>query len=153
MKLYKHNIEEVIKYNPLFAKHTWFSKNRDTFFTQFIGNHQEAIKQNTTPLIEKKQNLRLLVKTITPTFIMKFILKKTGTLIITLLIISILGVFRQKTDTSLQKYEEDFHENNQEQANSRWRRLRRLSAEGSGCGASEGKGLDGHRRRRAFPAG
>ncbi len=75
MKLYEHNIEEVIKYNPLFAQQTWFSQNRDTFFSQFIKNPQEAIKQNTKPLTKKKQDIRLFVKTITPTILMKLILK------------------------------------------------------------------------------
>ena len=42
-------IEDVIKYNPLFAHQTWFSKDRDVFFADYQDNPQEAIKKWTEP--------------------------------------------------------------------------------------------------------
>lgn len=42
-------IEDVVKYNPLFARQTWFSKDRDSFFEDFCEDPSEAIKKWTKP--------------------------------------------------------------------------------------------------------
>lgn len=43
-------INDVIKYNPLFAKQTWFSKDRDSFFEDFENDAESAIEKWTIPL-------------------------------------------------------------------------------------------------------
>lgn len=50
-------IAEIIKYNPLFARQTWFSKDRDAFFADFSQNHIEAIKKWTKPCRLYKSNI------------------------------------------------------------------------------------------------
>ena len=42
-------IDEVIKYNPLFARQTWFSKDRDKFFEEFKKDPKAAIRNWTKP--------------------------------------------------------------------------------------------------------
>lgn len=42
-------LDDVITYNPLFARHTWFSKNRDAFFKDFEENPTLAIEKWTQP--------------------------------------------------------------------------------------------------------
>lgn len=44
-------IEDVVKYNPLFARQTWFSKDRDTFFSDFVSDADSAIAKWTVPAI------------------------------------------------------------------------------------------------------
>ena len=42
-------IDEVIKYNPLFARQTWFSKDRDKLFEEFKKDPKAAIRNWTKP--------------------------------------------------------------------------------------------------------
>lgn len=42
-------IEDVIKFNPLFAKQTWSSNDRDEFFSDFVNSPQSAILKWTKP--------------------------------------------------------------------------------------------------------
>lgn len=44
------SLENVIKYNPLFARQTCFSKNRDKFFMEFVKNPQTCIRIKTKPI-------------------------------------------------------------------------------------------------------
>ena len=49
MEIRPCSLNDVIRYNPLFARQTWFSKNRDAFFLQFQENPRSAIIKNTQP--------------------------------------------------------------------------------------------------------
>ncbi len=51
------SIDQIIKYNPLFAKQTWFSKDRDIFFHDFVNGHRDAIIKWTLPFEFYKPNL------------------------------------------------------------------------------------------------
>ena len=44
-------IEDVVKFNPLFAKQTWFSKDRGVFFSDFEVDADKAISKWTVPAI------------------------------------------------------------------------------------------------------
>lgn len=44
MNIREYSINDVIKYNPLFAHQTWFSKDRDKFFIEFSERPLHAIK-------------------------------------------------------------------------------------------------------------
>ncbi len=75
MELRKYAVEDVIKYNPLFARHTWHSKNRDQFFIDFKNDSYKAICARTKPFNVKKIDIKTLVKTILPEWILKLIYK------------------------------------------------------------------------------
>lgn len=57
-------IEDVVKYNPLFARQTWFSKNREAFFADFVANADVAIQKWTVPATEYRISFakRLLIE-------------------------------------------------------------------------------------------
>lgn len=50
-------IEDVVKYNPLFARQTWFSKDRDAFFADFVADADGAIQKWTVPAAEYRISL------------------------------------------------------------------------------------------------
>lgn len=75
MFMRKYKLEDVIRFNPLFAKHTFSSKNRDSFFKSFNLDPKGTIKKNTTPAIKKNVTLRTIIKYIIPNFIISFINK------------------------------------------------------------------------------
>ena len=54
MEIRPISIADVIKYNPLFARQTWFSKDRDAFFADFEANADAAISKWTVPATEHK---------------------------------------------------------------------------------------------------
>ena len=43
------SIDDIILYNPLFDRHTWFSKERNVFFKEFIKNPEATIQKWTSP--------------------------------------------------------------------------------------------------------
>lgn len=49
MEMRDVTIEDIIKYNPLFDGHTWFSEERDKFFAEFMKDEDVAIKKYTRP--------------------------------------------------------------------------------------------------------
>ena len=61
MEIRPITIEQVVTYNPLFARQTWFSESRETFFSDFKGNPTKAISKWTEPAMEYKPSI---VKTI-----------------------------------------------------------------------------------------
>lgn len=63
------SIDDVIKYNPLFAHQTWSSKNRDEFFKEFIINHSSAIRSRTVIMKRNKYTLKKLIKAYTPSIL------------------------------------------------------------------------------------
>lgn len=66
-------VDDVIQYNPLFAKQTWFSKNRDNFFIEFYKNPQETIKANTKPFNNVRWTLKSIVRSFLPETILQTI--------------------------------------------------------------------------------
>lgn len=66
-------IEDVVKYNPLFARQTWFSKDRDAFFTDFIHNPQNAIKKWTVPYQLYNPSFFKAIYLWLPSFLKKYI--------------------------------------------------------------------------------
>ncbi len=75
MEIKEYSLDDVIKYNPLFARHTWFSKNRDQFFEEFAKEPYETIIRCTKPLSISKISIKTLVKTILPAKCINFICK------------------------------------------------------------------------------
>ncbi len=52
MQLLPCSIDDVVRYNPLFARQTWFSEKRDVFFAEFLHNPASTIASWTTPCAE-----------------------------------------------------------------------------------------------------
>lgn len=75
MDIREYSLDDVIKYNPLFAHHTQGPINRELFFEEFKCKPSEAVIRNTQPLIVKSFNLKLFIRTILPSFLIKFIYK------------------------------------------------------------------------------
>ena len=49
MEIRSITVDDVVKYNPLFAKQTWFSKDREAFFVDFEVDANKAISKWTVP--------------------------------------------------------------------------------------------------------
>lgn len=60
MILLECTINDIEKYNPLFAKHTYFSEKRDVFFDEYKNNPLDTIKKWTISASEYKRGIKLL---------------------------------------------------------------------------------------------
>lgn len=49
MEMRPISIDDIIRFNPLFDRHTWFSEDRDRFFEEFIRDEDGAIDKYTKP--------------------------------------------------------------------------------------------------------
>jgi hypothetical protein len=76
MHLRPYRLEDVIKYNPLFARQTWSSQNRETFFRDFLISPLETIRKNTRPLQIKRNSLRTIIKTYLPFWMLRLLCKR-----------------------------------------------------------------------------
>ncbi len=75
VKFMECELDDIKKYNPLFFRQTWFSKDRDNFFKDFLLNSKEAIKKWTTDATVNERSLKRKVYDILPVFIRRFIEK------------------------------------------------------------------------------
>lgn len=75
MILREYSLEDVIKYNPLFARQTWASKERDLFFKNFIDAPYETICKKAKPLVVKKMNMVTILKILLPSPLLKILYK------------------------------------------------------------------------------
>ena len=73
MDVREYSLDEVIKYNPLFAHQTWASKNRDAFFCKFINAPNKTINEITHPLEIKKLTFKDYIKIYIPTSLLKIL--------------------------------------------------------------------------------
>lgn len=55
------SIGDVIEHNPLFARQTWFSKDRDKFFADFINDQKDAISRWTKPLTYYRPSMKRIL--------------------------------------------------------------------------------------------
>ena len=75
MQLLPCDIDNIKVYNPLFYRHTYFSKNRDAFFAEFVKNPQKAIQESTTPSKLYRRSLKGRVFDFLPCSIRRWIIK------------------------------------------------------------------------------
>ena len=75
MEIRPVQIEDVVRYNPLFDKHTWFSESRDAFFEDFIEDRNHAIMKWTHPYIESKRSIKRLIFDICSSRVRKLLLR------------------------------------------------------------------------------
>lgn len=73
MRIHHYSIDDVIKFNPLFAHHTWASKDRDAFFVDFLASPEQAVKKWTKPYFEYKPSVLRECLNIMPEYLLRII--------------------------------------------------------------------------------
>lgn len=73
MRIHHYSIDDVIKFNPLFAHQTWASKDRDTFFVDFLASPEQAVKKWTKPYFEYKPSVFRACLNIMPEYLLRII--------------------------------------------------------------------------------
>jgi coenzyme F420-reducing hydrogenase beta subunit len=76
MEVRECKIDYIKKHNPLFYRQTWFSKDRDRFFKEFISSPNEAIRKWTSPAIISKISFKRRIYDMLPVFMRRIILKR-----------------------------------------------------------------------------
>lgn len=76
MEMREVTIEDIIKYNPLFDGHTWFSNERDKFFVDFSKDHEGTVLRYTTPYKPFYTSIKGAIFNILPTWMRKIYLRK-----------------------------------------------------------------------------
>lgn len=74
MKMRPITVDDVIRFNPLFARQTWFSKDRDAFFEDFEEDAEKAVRKWTAPAIVHKSSILKDLYFALPSFMKKKIL-------------------------------------------------------------------------------
>ena len=69
------DVAEIGKYNPLFERQTWFSKDRDKFFADFEQDMDSALDKWTTPAIICEYSLKTKVFDLLPIWLRKIYIK------------------------------------------------------------------------------
>lgn len=69
------SLDEIVKYNPLFDRHTWFSKDRDFFFHDFIKSPAGTIHKWTKPYVVSTYSLKKKIFDYSPLWLRKIALK------------------------------------------------------------------------------
>lgn len=75
MKMREVSIDDIIKYNPLFDGNTWFSEDRDKFFSDFVLDDIGTIERYTKPYRVVKSSLKNKIFSSLPVWIRKILLK------------------------------------------------------------------------------
>ena len=75
MQVRRCSIDDIIKYNPLFAHQTKSSENRKYFFEDFLNEPMGAIIKHTKPLRMVNNNLMRTIFNIAPSFLRKLYYK------------------------------------------------------------------------------
>ena len=73
MEMHEVSIEDIIRFNPLFDHHTWFSQKRELFFKDFTENASKSIQKWTTPYRTYKRSLKAKLYDYAPMFIRKIV--------------------------------------------------------------------------------
>ena len=71
MEMRQISIEDVVEYNPLFDRHTWFSEDRDKFFAEFEKDENGTIERWTEPYVNANQSLKGKIFCILPELLRK----------------------------------------------------------------------------------
>ena len=75
MEMRPCKLSDIVKHNPLFARQTWFSQDRDAFFHDFIADSEKAIGQWTVPPSTFKPSLKRRLINLLPTSLLRFVSK------------------------------------------------------------------------------
>lgn len=69
MEMRQVTIDEIVKYNPLFDRHTWFSEERDKFFAEFKKDEDGTIDKWTEPYTVARLSIKKWVYSVFPVWI------------------------------------------------------------------------------------
>lgn len=68
--IYETKVSNIVKFNPLFERNTWFSKDRDAFFQDFVKDPRLAISKWTVPHTIYRPSLKRRIYNFLPTFLL-----------------------------------------------------------------------------------
>ena len=68
------SIDDIVRYNPLFDHHTWFSKERNNFFNEFVNSPEATIQKWTRPYTVYSYTLKRKLFDSSPVFLRKIVL-------------------------------------------------------------------------------
>ena len=74
MEMRPVSIEDVVKFNPLFDRHTWFQEDRDKFFAEFVKDEDGTIERWTEGYVNANQSLKGKLFCILPELFRKYYL-------------------------------------------------------------------------------
>lgn len=77
MQIHPCKIDDIKKHNPLFYRQTVFSKNRDTFFKEFLLDAKKSIEKWTNPAESSKRTYKRLIIDALPICVRKVIFMAT----------------------------------------------------------------------------
>lgn len=75
MEMRPVSIEDIVKYNPLFDRYTWFSEDRDKFFEAFEKDEDGTIEKWTKPYAAYNETLKVRIFNSLPTAIRRIAVK------------------------------------------------------------------------------
>lgn len=75
MEMRQVSIEDVVEYNPLFDRHTWFSEDRDKFFAEFEKDEDGTIGKWTEGFVVNNETMKSVIFTKLPVFVRKILIK------------------------------------------------------------------------------
>ena len=76
MELHRCSVEDIERYNPIFSRHTFFSKDRDEFFEKYIDNPIKAINEITNDIVYHKRSLKSIVYMLLPKYVRAQLIKR-----------------------------------------------------------------------------
>lgn len=73
MEMRPVSIDDIIRFNPLFDRHTWFSEDRDTFFDEFVKEEDGTIAKYTKPYQIATMSVKKRIFGILPNSLIRFL--------------------------------------------------------------------------------
>ena len=69
MEMRPVSIEDIARYNPLFDRHTWFSTDRDAFFSEFVKDPDTTVARYTVPYTTSTLSRKRIIYDLLPTWL------------------------------------------------------------------------------------
>ena len=73
MEMRPVSIDDIIRFNPLFDRHTWFSGDRDKFFDEFVKDEDGTIAKYTKPYQIATMSVKKRIFGILPNSLRRFL--------------------------------------------------------------------------------
>ena len=76
MEMRPVSIDDIIRFNPLFDRHTWFSEDRDKFFDEFVKDEYGTIAKYTKPYQIATMSVKKRIFGVLPNSLIRFLTRK-----------------------------------------------------------------------------
>lgn len=76
MEMRPVSIDDIIRFNPLFDRHTWFSEDRDKFFDEFVKDEDGTIAKYTKPYQIATMSVKKRIFGVLPNSLIRFLTRK-----------------------------------------------------------------------------